>query len=162
MTFAKARKIGICAVGVMFLGVLGACSENPVGRKCFISAGADAGAVGAQSIIASPALECQSRTCLRVPLQKELPEGSEYSDLCTAECSSNDECDRVPESPCVTGFTCAIPVVVGPFCCRKMCICKDYLVIPDGGLPAPAACDPSNSANQCCNLAGRGDQPQCQ
>ena len=160
MTSAKAAKFGVCAVGVLFVGLLGACSENPVGRKCFI--GSDAGSGSTQSIIASPALECQSRTCLRVPLQAELPEGSTYSDLCTAECSSSDECDRVPESPCVTGFTCSVPVVVGPFCCRKMCICKDYLIIPDGGIPAPAACDPANEDNKCCNLAGRGSQPQCQ
>lgn len=161
MTCAKATRIGVCAAGILVVGLLGACSENPVGRKCFI--GSDAGTEGSQAIIASPALECQSRTCLRVPQTRaDLPEGSEYADLCTAECSSDDECDRVPESPCVSGFTCAVPVVVGPFCCRKMCICKDYLVIPDGGLPAPAACDPSNPDNTCCNLPGRGDQAQCQ
>jgi hypothetical protein len=138
-----------------------ACSENPVGRKCFI--GADAGSAS-QSILASPALECPSRTCLHVPLQAELPEGSEYADLCTGECSGDDECDRVPESPCVSGFTCAVPVVVGPFCCRKMCICKDYLVIPDGGVPVPEACKPDNAANACCNLEGRSgnpDYPNC-
>ncbi len=142
------------------LALLGsACSENPVGRKCFI--GADAGSAS-ESIIASPALECPSRTCLHVPLQRELPEKSEYSDLCTAECTDDDNCDRVPESPCQTGFTCAIPVVVGPFCCRKMCICKDYLIIPDGGtLPPPKSCEPSNPNNSCCNLPGREDYPNC-
>lgn len=166
MMFAGATRAGVCAVAILAAGLLGACSENPVGRKCFI--GSDAGAGGTQSIIASPALECQSRTCLRVPVQKQLPvdpatgQQTVYSDQCTAECSSSDDCDRVPESPCVTGFTCAIPVVVGPFCCRKMCICKDYLVIPDGGLPAPAACEASNPDNQCCNLPGRGNLPHCQ
>lgn len=130
------------------------CSENPVGRKCFI--GADAGN-GSQSVIASPALECPSRTCLHTPLDtgKILPEGSEYADLCTANCSSDDDCDKVPESPCQSGFTCAVPVVTGPFCCRKMCICKDYLLIPDGGLPTPEACNPNNPDNTCINLPGR-------
>lgn len=136
-----------------------ACSDNPVGRKCFI--GADAG-TSSQSIIASPALECPSRTCLHVPLQKELPEGSEYADLCTAECSGDSDCDRVPESPCQSGFTCAIPVVVGPFCCRKQCICKDYLLIPDGGLPVPAACVPGVAGNTCCNLPGNETLANCQ
>lgn len=137
-----------------------ACSDNPVGRKCFI--GADAG-TESQSIIASPALECPSRTCLHVPLDtgKELPEGSEYADLCTAECSSDSDCDRVPESPCQSGFTCAIPVVVGPFCCRKQCICKDYKIIPDGGLPVPAACVPNVAGNTCCNLPGNESLPNC-
>ena len=139
---------------------LAACSENPVGRRCFI--GSDAGE--GQAIIASPALNCPSGECLHVPLDtnKTLPEDSAYADLCTAECETEDDCDRVPESPCVTGFTCAIPVEVGPFCCRKKCICKDYLIVPDGGVPVPAACDPGNSANTCCNLPGREDQPQCQ
>ena len=44
--------------------------------------------------------------------------------------SSDDDCDRVPESPCITGFTCGVAVTVGPFCCRKFCICKDYVVDP--------------------------------
>lgn len=137
-----------------------ACEENPVGRICFI--GADAGNPS-QAIIASPALECPSRTCLHQPVQGSLPEGVEAVDMCTATCESPDDCDQVPESPCVNGFTCAVPVVVGPFCCRKMCICKDYLILPDGGVPAlPVACDQSNPANTCCNLPGREDQPQCQ
>jgi hypothetical protein len=128
------------------------CPENPVGRKCFI--GVDAGSP-LQSIVASPALECSSRTCLRVPLEAELPPDSEYANLCTAECEADDDCDRVPESPCQTGFTCAIPVVVGPFCCRRMCVCKDYLIVPDGGVPVPEACDPDDPANTCVNLPGR-------
>lgn len=156
------RRLSILAVTVFALAALGACTENPVGRKCFIGT-TDGGNAG-QSIIASPALECPSRECLRVPLPtgKQLPEGGELADLCTAECSSDDDCDRVPESPCVTGFTCAIPVVTGPFCCRKKCVCRDYMLIPDGGLPQPAACDPADERNTCCNLPGREGLAQCQ
>jgi len=65
------------------------------------------------------------------------------------------DCDRVPESPCKTGFTCGIPTVVGPFCCQKFCICKDYVVVPDAGMAVPSACDPDVAANTCCNLEGR-------
>ncbi len=131
-----------------------ACSENPVGRKCFI--GSDAGN-NSQAIIASPALECSSRQCLHFPAHtgKIPPEGSEFADLCTAECSGSGDCDKVPESPCVSGFACAVAVQTGPFCCRKMCICKDYMLIPDGGPIVPAACDPNNPANTCINLPGR-------
>lgn len=155
----RTRSLAFLALAaVVALSVLG-CSENPVGRKCFLG-GADGG-TSSTAVIASPALECPSRTCLQVPQQGSLPEGGEYTPLCTAECSSDDDCDRVPESPCINGFTCAIPVVVGPFCCRKMCVCKDYLVIPDGGVPAPAACDPSNADNTCCNLEGREDLEAC-
>lgn len=86
------------------------------------------------------------------------PEGN--AGLCTAECSSSDDCDRVPESPCKTGFTCGVAVTVGPFCCKKFCICKDYVVVPETGkLPIPMACDPTNAVNACCNLPGRINNP---
>ena len=143
----------------MVLAVAG-CSDNPVGNICFI--GPDAGNPD-QSIVASPALECTSRTCLFTPQEVgSLPQDSEHAALCTSDCSSDSDCDRVAGSPCQTGFTCAVPVTVGPFCCRQMCICKDYIVVPESGLPTPAACDPDNSENRCCNLPGREDDPRCQ
>lgn len=142
----------LCTMSLAVVAVLAAsaCGENPVGRKCFL--GTDAGPM--QSVIASPALECPSRQCLHTPQERDLPQGSEYADLCTAECNGDGQCDKVSESPCVNGFTCAVAVTTGPFCCRKMCICKDYLVIPDGGLKTPAACDPTNPDNveRCENL----------
>ena len=156
----RVRSTIIAALSVAALALLSsACGDNPVGNVCFI--GPDAGSPG-QSIIASPALECTSRTCLYTPLQRNLPADSRHEALCTAECSSDSDCDRVAGSPCQTGFTCAVPVVVGPFCCRTMCICKDYIVVPESGLPRPAACDPDNPDNRCCNLPGREDDPRCQ
>ncbi len=130
------------------------CDDNEVGRICFIGEEAE---TENQAIIASPALECQSRTCLLQPLGTgvTLPDESEFSPLCTAECETDDDCDAVPETPCQTGFTCAIPVVVGPFCCRKLCICRDYIVVPEEGVSTPAACEPSDPANTCINLPGR-------
>jgi hypothetical protein len=151
------RRYTLAAAIALALGAM-ACGGEPVGRICFI--GVDAGNAQ-QAVIASPALECPSRTCLHQPRQGELPMGSEYADLCTAACDSDDDCEKVPESPCVTGFTCTVPVVVGPFCCRKLCVCKDYLLIPDGGLALPAACDPNNDTNTCCNLPGRSDDERC-
>jgi hypothetical protein len=153
-TLLIASILGIAALG---------CSENPVGRKCFLGdiVDLDAGE-GEQTILSSPALECPSRTCLHVPLTGTLPMGSEYTDLCTAFCDGDDDCDKMEESPCVNGFTCAVATVVGPFCCRKVCICRDYIMIPDGGVPLPQACNASDDTNQCCNLPGREDLPQCQ
>jgi hypothetical protein len=83
--------------------------------------------------------------------------------LCTAECQSDSDCDRVPESPCVTGFTCGIAVTVGPFCCRKFCICKDYVAIPmtTGVLNTPMACDATNPVNTCCNLSMNAGKNGC-
>lgn len=161
-TNRNAAFLAVIGIALLAAALTTGCAENPVGRKCFI--GSDGGVGESTAIVASPALECPSRTCLRVPRAPglQLPEGSEYTNLCTASCETDEDCDRVPESPCQTGFTCAIPVVVGPFCCRKLCICKDYLIIPDGGVPIPAACDQTNADNMCCNLPGRDTLPECQ
>jgi len=142
---------------VVALAFVVACAGDPVGRIC------DLGTETPQAtevVVASPSLDCVSRTCLRVPLGRDLPPGSVYPDgnngLCTAECTADSDCDRVPESPCITGFTCAVAVTVGPFCCKKFCVCKDYVVVPDTGtIEVPLACDGANADNACCNLDGR-------
>lgn len=151
---------------VVFAAFLIACGGEPVGRICDLGAEMPE---PSEVVVSSPSLDCVSRTCLRVPLGRDLPEGSVYpsgnNGLCTAECTSDDDCDRVPESPCKTGFTCAIAVTVGPFCCRRFCVCKDYVVVPDTGkIEDPLACDPTNADNACCNLEGRAgnsDYPLC-
>ena len=144
------------------------CDDNPVGRICDLGTATPA---TDESVVASPSLDCVSRTCLRVPLDRELPPGSAFppnnSGLCTAECTADSDCDRVPESPCTGGFTCGVPKgnTVGRSCCKNYCICKDYIVLPDDGkLPVPEACDANNKANDCCNLPGRlnnADYPNC-
>jgi len=147
-------------VVLMSIAALGtSCTDNPVGRICDLGA---ATPQVSEVVVASPSLDCVSRTCLRVPPSHALPPGNipptRNNGLCTAECSSDGDCDRVPESPCVTGFACGIAVTVGPFCCRKLCICKDYIVVPDSGeLAIPKACDAANTENACCNLTGRQD-----
>jgi hypothetical protein len=89
------------------------------GRSC--SVGVDAGST---TLIASPALECQSRTCVHV--------ADHEPDLCTAPCSIASDCQAAPETPCLGGFTCDFAVSAGPFACRKYCLCQAY--VPDGGL----------------------------
>ena len=143
--------------GSLLCALLVGCTGEPVGRICDLGTESPA---ATEVVVASPSLDCVSRTCLRVPLSRELPAGSSFpagnNGLCTAECSADDECDRVPESPCVSGFTCGVAVTVGPFCCRKFCICRDYIVVPDDGvLSIPKACDPDNATNMCPNLPGR-------
>jgi hypothetical protein len=130
---------------------LGACGGEPVGRICDLG---DIEPVAGQTVVASQALDCTTRTCLKIPQENpELPDGSHYPPgslgLCTAECESDEDCERVTESPCVTGFTCAVAVTVGPFCCRKFCMCRDYL---DGEPTPEAACDATNPNNDCINL----------
>ena len=106
-----------------------ACTDDGlVGQRCRI--GGDAGNPG-QVIVASPALDCPSRTCLHA---------SGGQDLCTADCETDDDCAAVAGTPCESGFTCAVPVVVGPYACRTLCMCRDGLEVPEGGLPVPEAC----------------------
>ncbi|MEO8701625.1 MAG: hypothetical protein ABI867_16385 [Kofleriaceae bacterium] len=136
---------------IIALTTLVACGPEPVGRVCDLGSEPPA---ASEVVVASGSLDCISRTCLRVPLTQELPPGSEFpsgtSGLCTAECSADEDCESVPESPCRGGFTCAVAVSVGPFCCQRFCVCKDY-----GVLPEPAACDADDSNNTCVNLPGR-------
>jgi hypothetical protein len=147
----------IMAMLILAFAVVAGCSDNPVGRVCELGGATEA----TQRVVASPSLDCVSRQCLRVPQEVvKLPEGSRLppsnQGLCTSECGSDADCDRVPESPCKTGFTCGIAVTVGPFCCKKFCICKDYIVIPaTGKLAAPEACNAANPDAACCNLDGR-------
>jgi hypothetical protein len=150
------------ALLVLFLVACSACSGEPVGRICDLGTAVPQ---PAEVVVASPSLDCVTRTCLRYPLGRELPPGSRFPEgnngLCTAECAADADCDRVPESPCITGFTCGVAVTVGPFCCRKFCICKDYVVVPEetGELGTPMACDPGERNNACCNLEGRNNNP---
>jgi hypothetical protein len=145
--------LSLAMLTLLALAALAGCGDNPVGRICFL--GGDPPGDN-QNIVSSPALECQSRTCVHIAQQTP--------DLCTGECSSDSDCDKVSESPCDSGFACMIPVTVGGFCCKKLCVCKDYLEIPPGGLLPPDACDANNAANECCNLPGRRGNaayPQC-
>jgi hypothetical protein len=143
---------------VLLLGLIGTvlgaagCKENPVGRQCFIPTNGSDGGVPV-TIVGAPALECQSRTCVHI--------ANHEPDLCSGECESDEDCDTSPESPCKSGFTCMVPVVVGNFCCKKLCVCKDYVGLSDGGVPPPepAACNPAEANNECCNLPGRRENP---
>lgn len=137
-------------LGLLVCAALGACKDNPVGRQCFIPSSESDG--GVPVTVVGTGLECQSRVCLHI--------ASRNPDMCTGDCSSDSDCEASPETPCQGGFACVVPVVVGDFCCQKLCVCKDYLNIPDGGIPEPAACVASNPVNECCNLEGRRGNSQ--
>src|SRR6185503_8218556 len=55
------------------LAFVAACTSNPVGRVCDLGSGTTE---LSEVVIASPSLDCVSRTCLAVPLQTSLPDGS--------------------------------------------------------------------------------------
>jgi hypothetical protein len=151
------RRHDVALVVMLSIVALGAgCNDNPVGRICDLGTQTPG---DQETVVASPSLDCVSRTCLREVPTRALPPGGVLppanSGLCTAECSTDDECDRVPESPCVTGFTCGVAVTAGPFCCKKFCICKDYIDPAQNDVMTGVACDASKSDNDCCNLPGR-------
>jgi len=110
LSIAEPLVIPASLLSLVTLLTVAGCEDNPVGRLC------DLGTAAPQvdeAVVASPSLDCVSRTCLRVPLGRELPPGSSFpsgtNGLCTAECSADSDCDRVPESPCISGFTCGVP-----------------------------------------------------
>ncbi len=52
--------------------------------------------------------------------------------MCTAGCSTDDDCsDSDPGTLCKKGFICTWPTTTGSFCCQKMCVCHDFVVVPD-------------------------------
>ena len=136
------RPVMIVILGFALGASLGACTSNPVGRICDLGSATPA---ASEVVVASPSLDCVSRTCLRVPLSRAaagLGLSRRQQRPVHRRVQSDSDCDRVPESPCIAGFTCGVAVTVGPFCCRKFCICKDYVVVPDSGqLATPKACD---------------------
>jgi hypothetical protein len=122
------------------------CENKHIGRTCDLNA--DAGTTsgtGSTATINPEALECPSRICI-------LPAASGATDttsLCTADCSSDDDCSDGETGPkanatdhhCESGFVCTYATTVGDFCCRKFCLCKDFTgPPPSGGFPTPTIC----------------------
>ena len=133
------RNVVLLALAIFLVA---GCAGDPVGRVCDLG---NQTPEPSEVVVASPSLDCVTRTCLRVPLSRELPPGSSYpsgnNGLCTAECSSDEDCERVPESPCKTGFTCGVAVTVGRVGCGNFCSYKDYVVVPRTACcPAQASC----------------------
>jgi hypothetical protein len=123
------------------------CENKHIGRPC------DIGLAPATSgtIITSSVAECPSQLCILPAAGDAHGTGA----LCTAGCSSDDDCADAEGAPagaagdprCKQGFSCAWPTPVGPFCCQRMCICRDFLTAPP---EEPAACrDPAGS---CANV----------
>ncbi len=117
-------------------------AQNAIGRPCDLTV--DAGAT--QAVYNASASECPSNLCLKpvVQIGATIP-GPLTQATCSASCSYDSDCDgelRDPSNPldqrCTEGFACGIPFVKGPLCCKKLCVCKDFLG-PEG-LSTPIAC----------------------
>ena len=156
---APSRRLRPAIVRTFFLGasllVLAAfgsmaCEDNGIGRPCDILA--DAGQ--AQAVYNPQALECPSRICL-----KPLNQGTtvvETGAYCSATCSKDSDCDGQKKDMsdnsdhrCASGYACGVAFVVGALCCKKLCLCKDFLP-PGTGLQAPQTCDPARNGGLGC------------
>jgi hypothetical protein len=117
------------------------CEDKHIGRACDLTVDAGATGTGSSAIVNSEAVECPTRICLLPAADKTTTVGP----LCTADCSSDDDCSDGESTHCKTGFTCMRPTTVGDFCCRALCVCKDFLDVPKGGYPLPTECKSGTS-----------------
>ncbi len=135
------------------------CEDKAIGRVCEVQA--DAGSE--QAVLNGQALECPTRLCLRPAPDSTVAQSVDTTALCTAECSKDSDCDgaetrsagNTRDKRCRTGFVCGIATATGSVaCCKKLCLCKDFLVIPPSGLETPVVCDRNRNPGVC-PLAGK-------
>ena len=140
---ASVASLAFAIAGVVLLGLVATgCEDNHIGRVCSLDA-PDAGATGTgtSALLNGSAVECPSRICLLPAGDKQPTTGP----LCTAGCSSDDDCDGETSSSnkaqCHSGFTCMVATTVGNFCCERLCVCKDFIDTTVKGYNAtPASC----------------------
>jgi hypothetical protein len=109
-------------------------NDQSIGRACDLTFSAASN----QSAYNANAPECPSRICLKPtqdPMKAQLdpPTGA----TCSGECNEDSDCDgetrdsmNPADARCKGGFVCAMPFEVGPFACKKMCTCRDFLATP--------------------------------
>jgi hypothetical protein len=106
----------------------------------------------------SDAPPCPSGLCLRPATDYTASVPPSTQATCSRACEVDADCADAElrqkgdsnDGRCVAGYTCAVPFEVGPLCCRKLCVCKDFL---DGVSPAAASCAPGlpATASACSN-----------
>ena len=126
----KSLFVAMLGVGALAAG----CADNHVGRACDIGAQVDGGQTNA--IVNPSALECPSRVCLLPNAEKTTSISMPTGPLCTADCSSDDDCANGERRSggntrgCQSGFKC-LRLVGGlessPIACQPVCVCKDFL-----------------------------------
>jgi hypothetical protein len=152
----------VCASGVVGVGCDGAganassLSTAPIfGAPCDLGVSLGQGP-GAVSVIRAPAPGCASGVCLLPGIQKD---PRDTGPLCTTSCTTDDDCLGGMMGPrfdaldhrCETGFACMVPTTVGDLCCKRMCVCRDFLAEPIGGFQTPPSCMPG-AASGCANV----------
>jgi hypothetical protein len=104
-------------------------SPGNFGAPCVLAGGTSPREAAAND----QAPECSSGLCVK-PLMLLEVENVDTGPSCSKTCQSDDDCSgaqaRDPANPsdktCKTGYTCGVSFVVGPLCCKKFCLCKDF------------------------------------
>jgi hypothetical protein len=125
-----------------------------------------------QGVYNASASECPSHVCLKpVVAEGAAPPLPVTQATCSQSCSQDSDCNgevRDMSNPldlrCATGYACGIPFVKGDLCCKKLCVCRDFL--PPSGVSTPIACqgdgaescDGNTSSPPMSRVAGVGEQ----
>lgn len=144
LALVRASLLGASLLALAAFGSM-ACEDSGIGRPCDILA--DAGQT--QAVYNNQALECPSRICLKPVNENTSPKPT--GPYCSATCSSDSDCSGQKKDQsdptdfrCGSGYACGVAFVVGALCCKKVCLCKDFL-LPGTGLTTPPTCDPKQN-----------------
>jgi hypothetical protein len=156
----RLMKNRLCAVGwfgIAFLMMsLGCQRRDAIGQLCDLTV--DAGP--SQGVVNLKAGACKTGLCLKPPVASgasavDPPTGA----TCTGECSIDSDCDgelrnasNAQDMRCKGGFACGVPFVVGPLCCKRYCLCRDFLGA--SGAQMPVACQGPDALASCQSAAG--------
>jgi hypothetical protein len=151
--YSKLTAFGPFALAVVLGGVLmtSGCEDKHIGRVCSLDVpDASVSQTGTTATFNGQAVECPTRICVLPAAEKT----TNTTSLCSAFCSSDDDCDgetgNSSSAQCKSGFACVYPTTVGSFCCQKMCICKDFIDTSNKTFhDKPAAC---NAPSTCQNV----------
>ena len=132
-------------------------SNSGLGQPCVL--GADAAPY--HPVYDNQALECPSGLCLKPLFQQGGYGAVDTAAYCASECSTDNDCTgaiRDPNDPsdrrCASGYACGVEFVVGPLCCKKLCLCKDFL---GNSLSTPLTCDPAQNQGLGCQAASAAE-----
>jgi hypothetical protein len=127
-------------------------TRKPLGATCDVGAEVSPPV----AVYNSTTQECAGGLCLKPMASRYFSSNRvDTNPYCTATCSNDSDCKGLKRDPnnsndktCQNGYTCGVEFVTGSLCCKKLCICKDFL---DGPLALPLTCDPSqnNGATGC-------------
>ena len=129
-------------------------SSAGLGQPCVL--GVDAAPY--RAVYDNQALECPSGLCLKPVVEPGAFSAMDTAPYCASECLTDNDCTgatRDPNDPndkrCSNGYACGAAFVVGPLCCKKLCLCKDFLV------SMPLACDPAQNQGLACQAASSAE-----